>query len=124
MEANKEQEGSLLVPACQPHGGLGRVCGFGAPKRLYEKTHTRRALPASPLLFIPTRLLWSFNADLERVGLPKQNGEGKLDFHALRGTSITLGVEAGANLKELITLARHADRKLTLGFMPNTGTPA
>lgn len=87
----------------------------GAPGRLYEKTHTRRALPETPLLFIPTHLLRIFDRDLARVGIPKSTHEGKLDIHSLRVTAISLGAEAGASVKELQTLARHSDPKLTFG---------
>lgn len=87
----------------------------GAPGRLYQKTHTRRALPETPLLFIPTHLLRIFDRDLARVGIPKHTHEGRLDIHGLRVAAISLGAEAGASVKELQTLARHADPKLTFG---------
>jgi len=95
----------------------------GAPRRLYEKAQTRRALPESPLMFIPTHLLRLFNEDLETARIVKENREGRLDFHALRVTGITLAGEAGATMKELQTIGRHADPRLTLNIYSRCRDP-
>jgi integrase len=94
---------------------LASFAESGSPSRLYENAKARYALPSSPLLFVPTHILRRFDKDLERVGIPKETSEGRLDFHALRASFITLGAEAGANVKELQTMARHADPRLTFG---------
>ena len=52
--------------------------------------------------------------DLAAAQIPKQNKDGKLDFAALRNSYVTLAAEAGANVKELQTLARHSTPNLTL----------
>lgn len=115
-------------PAMQylPATLAGRLAAFadsGSPKRLYERACTRRALPESPLLFVPSHLLRRFDADLERAHIPKSTPEGRLDFHALRATGITLCSEAGANPKELQTMARHSDPTLTFGVYAKARDP-
>jgi len=55
-----------------------------------------------------------FDRDLHASGIPKVTPEGKLDFHALRVTYVTLLVQAGAYVKEAQSLARHSDPKLTM----------
>ncbi len=102
---------------------LAAFADSGAPKRLYERARTKRALPESPLLFVPSHLLRRFDVDLERARIAKETPEGKLDFHALRATGITLCAEAGANVKELQTMARHADPKLTFSVYAKQRDP-
>ena len=102
---------------------LAAFADSGAPKRLYERARTQRALPESPLLFVPSHLLRRFDVDLERARIAKETPEGKLDFHALRATGITLCAEAGANVKELQAMARHADPKLTFGIYAKARDP-
>ena len=102
---------------------LAAFADSGAPQRLYEKARTWRELPEAPLIFVPTQVLRLLNADLECVGVPKENREGKLDFHALRGTLLTLGMEAGANPKELRTMARQADPRWTFNTFARKRDP-
>lgn len=52
--------------------------------------------------------------DLEKAGIAKITDEGKIDFHALRNTFLTLALESGANPKEAQTLARHSTVELTM----------
>ena len=105
-------------PACQylPNklaAGLAEFADSGFIPKLYEKARTQRALPANPLLYVPTHALKMFNKDLERAGIAKENEDGHLDFHALRVASVTLAAEVGANIKELQAFARHSDPRLT-----------
>jgi len=102
---------------------IAEFADSGSLGRLYRKAHIRRALPETPLLYIPTHLLRLFNEDLEKVGIPKQTRDGRLDVHALRATSITLAAEEGANVKELMALARHSDPKLTMGVYAKKRDP-
>jgi integrase len=54
--------------------------------------------------------------DLKNIGIEPCTPEGKVDFHALRNTAITLSIESGANLKEAQELARHSDPRLTMNI--------
>jgi len=94
--------------------GLAEFSDSGIIPKLYEKAHIQRALPANPLLYVPTHALKMLDKDLEVAGIAKENEEGHLDFHALRVASITLAAEVGANIKELQSFARHADPRLTM----------
>jgi len=96
---------------------LAAFANSGEPKRLYETKapRIRKALPESPLLFVPSHAVRLFYKDLEKVGIPKATAAGRLDFHALRTASITLASEQGATPKELQEHARHSDPRLTFG---------
>jgi len=73
--------------------------------------------PDAPLLQITSHLCREMDKDLIAAGIPKNIiGQGKLDFHALRGTFITLLIENGGNVKEVQTLARHSDPRLTMNI--------
>ena len=50
---------------------------------------------------------------MEAAGIPKSTSEGKIAFHALRTSFVTLTYEAGATHKEAQELARHATPELT-----------
>ena len=53
---------------------------------------------------------------LEAAGIPYCNEQGeRADFHALRHTYVSWLAAAGVSPKELMTLARHTDPRLTLG---------
>jgi len=51
----------------------------------------------------------NFNKDIKKAGIEKQNFHGILVFHALRNTSIDLGIDLGFDVKTAQTLARHKD---------------
>lgn len=102
---------------------LAEFADSGSPQRLYEKARIRRTLPPAPLLFVPTHLIRCFNADLAKARIGKTTAEGTLDVHALRVAFVTLGVEAGANPKELQSLARHSDPRLTFGIYAKQRDP-
>ena len=52
--------------------------------------------------------------DLEAAGIPKWTEEGKVDFHALRVSYVSLVVETGADLKVTQSLARRTTPELTM----------
>ena len=52
--------------------------------------------------------------DLKVAGILKHTADGKIDFHSLRVTFVSLVVEAGATVKEAQVLARHATPDLTI----------
>ncbi len=54
------------------------------------------------------------NEDLERLGIPKQTGEGKLDFHSLRVAYINLLFKTGSDPKTTQELTCHSDPRLTM----------
>jgi len=54
------------------------------------------------------------------AGISKKTKDGKLDFAALRNSYVTLAAEAGANVKELQTLARHSTPALTMNVYAKT----
>ena len=56
----------------------------------------------------------AFDLDLAAAGISKTAPGGKLDFHALRVTYVSLVLEAGASVKEAQSLARHSNPDLTL----------
>lgn len=95
----------------------------GLPKQMYEKAHSQLVLPESPLLFIPKHMLRRLDHDLERAKIPKVTHEGKIDFHALRASFVTFGSEVGATPKELQSMARHADPKLTFNIYAKKRDP-
>jgi integrase len=78
----------------------------------------------------PTQPLWSskwtlhaakmLRVDLAAAGVPYcvegVNGKEFADFHALRHTFVSALAASGAGAKELQTLARHSDPRLTLGL--------
>ena len=90
----------------------------GEALRLYRQHTARRdakmEYPANPLLFIPQHASRMLNEDLERLGIPKQTGEGKLDFHSLRVAYINLLFKTGSDPKTTQELARHSDPRLTM----------
>jgi len=73
-----------------------------------------------PLLRICRRPLERLYATLKRAGIQRCGPGGKVDFHALRTTYTTLAIEAGANVKEAQTLARHSTPNLTMNTYGRT----
>ena len=74
----------------------------GEAQRIYEakfaKAKVKQTLPNRPLLYVP-------NQTDRRL---------KLDFHALRTTSINLIMDTGLSLKDAQAFARHASPEMTL----------
>ncbi len=63
-------------------------------------------------------------ADLDAAGVPVEvdgpEGNESRDFHALRACFISNVIRAGADLKQVMTLARHSDPRLTAGRYART----
>jgi len=76
--------------------------------------HARDKGPGERLLVVPRRTAEVLRRDLRRAEIPEWTGEGRVDFHSLRVTFVTLASESGATVPELIELARHAPPGLTL----------
>jgi len=76
--------------------------------------NSNKKLPANPLLFVPKETARMLDTDLKAAEIRKYSFKGKLDFHALRVTYVTLIVEAGASAKEAQELARHSNPALTM----------
>ena len=58
--------------------------------------------------------------DLLTAEIPLATPEGKLDFHCLRGTFITLVDKSIVSVKEGMSLARHSSPRLTFGVYAKT----
>jgi len=80
----------------------------------------RLANPDKALLYVPSHPAKLMDKDLRAAAIPKVNQSGRLDFHALRTSFVTLAVEAGANIKEAQTLARHSTPTLTANVYART----
>ena len=104
-----------------PASLLQRLAAFGnlgTAARLYEKFNSRCdstiEVPDVPLLYVPSHPSRDLDRDLKVAGIPKRTPAGKIDFHSLRVTYVTMVCEAGATVKEAQTLARHCDPRLTM----------
>jgi len=69
--------------------------------------------PKDALLYVPSHAARELDKDLEATGIPKATKDGKVAFHALRTSFVTLTYEAGATHKEAQKLARHSTPQLT-----------
>ncbi len=95
-----------------------KVYGESGEALALYRQHTARKdskmeYPENPLLFIPQHAARMLSEDLERLGIPKQTGEGKLDFHSLRVAYTNLLFKTGTDPKTTQEMARHSDAKLT-----------
>ena len=82
----------------------------------------KRRLPANPLLYVPSHTARDLEKDLIKVGIDKVQPDGSIvDFHACRAAYITMVGEATHVVKELQSLARHADVNLTVGVYAKAG---
>lgn len=81
---------------------------YAAP---YMRSMRKRCEDA--LLYVPSHPARELDKDLKAAGIPKRTSEGKIAFHALRTSFVTLAYEAGANHKEAQELARHSNPTLT-----------
>jgi len=93
---------------------LAAFADSGVVPSLYRQLAVRFAYPKDALLVVPSHASRWLDRDMEKAGIVKVNQEGRLDFHALRGSFTTLAVESGANVKEAQVLARHATPELTM----------
>lgn len=88
-----------------------------APQWLLEKmVKSADGKPSSAkLLWVPDNIDRTFKQDLERAGIPRTiEGLGKVDFHALRVTYVSLLDLNGASAKTSMELARHSTPTLTM----------
>ena len=65
----------------------------------------------------PRKTALMIASDMKEAGIPRNAENGKRDFHALRNTYISNLGESGLSAKEVQTLARHSDVRITLGYM-------
>ena len=89
-------------------------------QKLYETSKNKK--PNEQLIYVTGHPGRELHVDLEYADIPKWTSEGKLDFHSLRVTFVTLIIEAGANVKEAQTLARHATPDLTINTYAKTNS--
>ena len=83
--------------------------------------------PEAPLLSVPSHPARDLRKDLERAGVQHFiEGEGKIDFHALRVAFTTFVIESGANVKDAQELVRHSTPYLTMNVYARArkGSPA
>ena len=80
----------------------------------YKKARTKKPLPRSPLLYVPSQPNRPLDADLRAAGIPKHTPKGKLDFHALRVAFINLVLDTDMTVRDAQALARHSTPDMTL----------
>jgi len=102
-----------------PHDLVCRLREFadtGNALELYRRAARWRnaQIPKNPLLFVVQDTAHELDKDLTAAGIPKMTEEGKLDFHALRTTFVSMLFESGASAKETQALARHSTADLTM----------
>ncbi|MFC1766088.1 tyrosine-type recombinase/integrase [Planctomycetota bacterium] len=88
----------------------------GETARLYHRHNHRRKTPppAGTLLFVSTHPSRELDRLRIKAGIPKKTKDGIACFHSLRSTFVSLVAEQGASVKELQSLARHSDPRLTM----------
>ncbi len=89
-----------------PDEFLAELFAFSTGKRLDEKLLAGVSLSHSSQ---------TLRRDLRKAGVAVETPEGRLDFHSLRVTFLTLVNELGEDVKSVQTLARHSDPRLTFG---------
>ena len=99
---------------------LACFCGSGIVPALYQRYFRKFTCPNDALLYVPSRPARTLDKDLITAGIPKYTEEGKIAFHALRTSFVTLAFEAGANHKEAQQLARHSTPELTANIYGRT----
>lgn len=110
-----------------PEGVLTELMAFvesGEARQLYERAHgdneSLKSYPEKPLLYVPRHTAAHIRRDLKEAEIAEETHEGCVDFHALRTTFVTLVLDAGASLKEAMTLARHSTPSLTMNVYGRT----
>jgi integrase len=93
---------------------LASYADSGVVLGLYQQFYANFPQAERALVYVPSHPARELDDDLQAAGIPKMTKDGKLDFAALRNSYVTLAAEAGANVKELQTLARHSTPSLTL----------
>ena len=108
-----DKNGGLILDA---RWTKNRKSGFVAlPETLFNEVQLLAKMrnPTEPFLDMPTHTARTLDIDLKAARIPKRTEEGKIDFHALRTTFVTLTIESGATPKEAQELARHSTVDLT-----------
>ncbi|MEW6357954.1 MAG: tyrosine-type recombinase/integrase [Planctomycetota bacterium] len=111
-----------------PKGLVERLSAFaesGRAAELYGQSYSRRdaggkGLPERPLLYVPTHTARDMDKDVAAAEIQKQTVQGRIDFHSLRTSYITLVSEAGASAKEVQHLARHASVDMSFNIYART----
>ena len=99
---------------------LAAFADSGVVPGLYEQFARTLACPKDPLVFVGTHPARELDGYLKAAGIPKSTPEGKIAFHALRTSFVTLTYEAGATHKEAQELARHSTPGLTANTYART----
>ncbi len=99
---------------------LESFCGSGIVQSLYQQFFRKFVCPKDALLYVPSHPARELDKDLRAAGIPKSTPEGKIAFHALRTSFVTLTYEAGATHKEAQELARHSTPGLTANTYART----
>ncbi len=92
----------------------------GIVPQLYQQFARTLVVPRDPLVFVNTHPARELDGFLRAAGIPKETPEGKVAFHALRTSFVTLTYEAGATHKEAQELARHKTPGLTANVYGRT----
>jgi integrase len=69
----------------------------------------------TPLFNMPTRAARELQKDAKSAGISLETSEGKIDFHALRVTFISMLDRNGVTVRQGMELARHTTPGLTFG---------
>ncbi len=93
---------------------LGEYFDSGIVPRLYSQYIRTKVFHSQALLYVPSEPSKDLERDMEHAGIPKKTAAGKLDFHAMRTSFVSLTIEAGATAKEAQQLARHSDPRITM----------
>lgn len=89
-----------------PGDFLATLYAFSTGKRMDEKLLAGVSMSHSAE---------TLHRDLLKAGVAVETPEGRVDFHSLRVTFLTLVNELGEDVKSVQTLARHADPRMTFG---------
>jgi len=92
---------------------LESFCVSSIVQTLYWRFYWNFVCPQDALLYVPSHPARELDKDLKTAKIPKHTKEGKVAFHALRTSFVTLTYEAGANHKEAQQLARYSTPTLT-----------
>jgi len=92
---------------------LESFCTSGIVPFLYQKFFRKFACPKDALLYVPSHPARELDKVLKAAEIPKRTTEGKVAFHGLRTSFVTLAYESGATHKEAQELARHSTPGLT-----------
>jgi hypothetical protein len=80
---------------------------------LYQQFFRKFTCPKDALLYVPSHPTRELDKELKKAKIPKYTEKGKIAFHALRTSFVSLTYEAGATHKEAQELARHSTPTLT-----------